>query len=64
MSELILPGSPEYTEPLSPPEILQPVKIYQGDLTGRIETRYRSPDEAETASRGRTGPMRYGQIAG
>jgi hypothetical protein len=42
MSELILPGSLEYTEPLSTPEILQPLKIYQGDLTGRIETRYRS----------------------
>jgi hypothetical protein len=44
MSQLILPGSPEYSAPLKPaPEVLKPVEIYQGDLTGRIETRYRSP---------------------
>ena len=40
MPELILPGSPEYSEPLKPtPEVLKPVEIYQGDLTGRVKTR-------------------------
>ena len=44
MPELILPGSPEYYEALKPtPEVLKPVEIYQGDLTGRVKTRYRSP---------------------
>jgi hypothetical protein len=36
MPELILPGSPEFSEPLPAPEGEVLSKIFSGDMTGRI----------------------------